>query len=208
MARNTGPKCRLCRRAAVKLFLKGTRCDTAKCAMERERQAPGPARQRRPRLTEFGLHQREVQRLKRHYGLLYRPFRRMYEEAARQPGNTGDHLLQMMERRLDNVVYRLRFGTSRDHARQSILHGHLTVNGRKVSVPSMQVKAGDVIAPGKRERSRKLVQDAYALRKDQPLASWLKVDEDPFQGTVLQLPGIQELQVAFEPRLVVEYMSR
>lgn len=208
MAKAVGPKCRVCRRNGVKLFLKGTRCETAKCPMEKEAQPPGMTKRRRPRLTEYGLHLREVQRVKKHYGLMYRQFRRYFEEAARQPGNTGDHLIQSLETRLDAVLYRLRLSTSRSHGRQLILHGHVLVNGKKVTIPSMPVKAGDVIEPGKTERSRKAFQEAYAMRKDVPLPSWLKVDEEPLRGTVLQLPGLGELQMAFEPRLVVEYMAR
>jgi small subunit ribosomal protein S4 len=198
----------MCRRAGVKLFLKGTRCETAKCAMEREALPPGPQRRRRPRLTEYGLHLREVQRCKRHYGVLYRQFLRNYNQAEREPGNTGDHLLQNLESRLDNVVYRMRFGSSRNHARQVIRHGHIRVNGKKVTIPSYQVKAGDVIEPAKREKSRKTIQAALEDRKDFALPSWIAVDEDAFKGTVLQSPGKDELQVPFESRLVVEYMAR
>ena len=208
MARNTDAKCRLCRRAGVKLFLKGNRCETAKCAMEKDPIPPGPMRQRRLRLTEYGLHLREVQRVKRHYGVLYKQFLRYYENAEKQKGNTGDQLLQILERRLDNVVYRLRFGSSRPHARQLILHGHLRLNGKKMTIPSVQVKAGDVIEVVKRKCSEKAIQEAYDTRKDYPLPSWLNVEEENMKGTVLQLPGTSERQVEFEPRLVVEYMAR
>ena len=208
MARNTGPKCRRCRRAGVKLFLKGARCESTKCAMERDPQPPGPIQRRRRRLTEYGTHLREVQRVKWHYGVLYKQFLRNYEEAERQLGNTGDLLLQREERRLDNVVYRLRFASSRPQARQIIIHGHIRLNGKKAVAPSAQVNAGDVIEPAGREKSGNVVKEAYELRKEQESPSWLKVEEDPFKGTVLQLPAKGEQQVAFEPRLVVEYMAR
>lgn len=204
-----GPKCRLCRRAGMKLFLKGTRCDTAKCPMEKEGRPPGQHGAKRLRLTDYGIHMREVQRAKRLYGVLHRQFARYYREAALQPGNTGDHLMQVLERRLDNVVYRLRFAMSRDHARQLILHGHFRVNGRKVRIPSAQVGAGDKIEPAAREKSRKIIQEAYAIRKVLDLPSWLKVTEEPtFVGTVVQLPTPVELQVPLESQLIVEYMGR
>src|SRR3990172_7833683 len=145
-----GPKCRLCRRAGMKLFLKGTRCDTAKCPMEKEGRPPGQHGAKRLRLTDFGIHLREVQRAKKTYGVLQRQFARYYAAAERQPGNTGDHLLQILERRLDNVVYRCRFALSRDHARQLVLHGHFRVNGRKTTVPSLLLDAGDVVEPAMR----------------------------------------------------------
>jgi small subunit ribosomal protein S4 len=199
----------MCRRAGVKLFLKGMRCETARCAMERDALPPGPIRQRRPRrLTEYGLHLREVQRVKRHYGVFYKQFLHYFEKAEGQEGDSGDLLLQMLERRLDNVVYRMRLGTSRNHARQLILHGHVRVNGRKVTVPSTQVRGGDIVEPGKRDKSRKALQEALESRKDMVLPSWLSVEEGTLKGTVVQLPGKDELQVAFEPRLVVEYMAR
>jgi len=209
VARLVGPKCRICRRVGVKLFLKGTRCDTAKCPMEKEARPPGQHGAKRVRMTDFGIHFREVQRAKRMYGVLQRQFARYYREAERQPGNTGDHLVQALERRIDNVVYRLRFALSRDHARQLILHGHFRVNGRKLAIPSALVEAGDVIETSKREKSRKQVKDAYAIRRTLDLPSWLKVTEEPnLQGLVVQLPTVRELQVPLESQLIVEYMSR
>lgn len=208
MARNTGAKCRLCRRAGMKLFLKGTRCDTAKCPMEKDGRPPGQHAEKRIRLTDFGIHAREVQRAKRMYGILQRQFTRYYDEAAARPGNTGEFLLQELERRLDNIVYRLRFGVSRDHSRQMVLHGHIRVNGKKVSIPSLSLKAGDVITPSKRERSQKIIKEAYALRKAMELPSWLKVSEEPLTGTVVNVPSVAELQVPVDAQLIVEYMSR
>jgi small subunit ribosomal protein S4 len=209
VARNIGPKCRVCRRVGVKLFLKGTRCDTAKCPMEKEARPPGQHGAKRVRMTDFGIHFREIQRAKKMYGVLQRQFARYYTEAERQPGNTGDHLVQGLERRLDNFVYRLRFGLSRDHARQLILHGHFRVNGKKVTIPSVLVEAGDVIEASKKEKSKKLVADAFAIRRVIEAPSWLKVTEEPaLSGLVVQLPTVRELQVPLESQLIVEYMSR
>lgn len=209
MARAIGPKCRVCRRVGVKLFLKGTRCDTAKCPMEKEGRPPGQHGAKRVRLTDYGNHFREVQRAKKMYGVLQRQFARYYREAERQPGNTGDHLVQALERRLDNVVYRLRLALSRDHARQLILHGHIRLNGRKTTIPSLLVDAGDLVEASKREKSRKIVADAFAIRRVIDAPSWLKVTEEPaLQGLVVQLPAVRELQVPLESQLIVEYMSR
>ena len=208
MARILGAKCRLCRRAGMKLFLKGTRCDTAKCPMEKDGKPPGQHADKRIRLTDFGIHAREVQRAKRMYGVLQRQFTRYYDEAAARPGNTGEFLLQELERRLDNVVYRLRFAVSRDHARQLVLHGHMRLNGKKVNVPSVAVHAGDNITIAKREKSQKIVKDAYALRKAMELPSWLKVSEEPLTGTVVNVPSVGELQVPIDAQLIVQYMSR
>jgi small subunit ribosomal protein S4 len=209
VARVLGPKCRICRRVGVKLFLKGTRCDSAKCPMEKEARPPGQHGAKRVRMTDYGIHFREVQRAKRMYGVLQRQFARYYREAEKQPGNTGDHLVQALERRLDNVVYRLRFSLSRDHGRQLILHGHFRVNGKKVTIPSSLVDAGDLIEAAKREKSQKQVKDSFAIRKVLELPSWLKVTEEPvLQGLVVQLPAVRELQVPLESQLIVEYMSR
>ena|SRR5438552_7748820 len=208
MARITGAKCRICRRLGTKLFLKGTRCDSAKCPIERENKPPGQHGAKRVRLTEYGIHLREVQRAKKLYGVMQRQFRRYYNEAIAKPGNTGDYLLQSLERRLDNVVYRLRMGASRSQARQMVLHGHIRVNGKKVSIPSFQVGAGDLIEPAKRERSQKIVKESMLLKKDVQIPSWLKLAEEQATGTVVTLPTAQELQVPVEAQLIVEYMSR
>ncbi|HLY07691.1 MAG TPA: 30S ribosomal protein S4 [Planctomycetota bacterium] len=208
MARIVGAKCRICRRLGTKLFLKGTRCDTPKCPIEKENKPPGVHGAKRIRLTEFGIHLREVQRAKKMYGVMQRQFRRYYDEAIAKPGNTGDYLVQILERRLDNVVYRLRMGASRSQARQLILHGHIRVNGKKVSIPSYQVDAGDVIEAAKREKSQKLVKESLLNKKDQEIPSWLKLAEEQATGTVVTLPTAQELQVPVESQLIVEFMSR
>ena len=208
MARITGAKCRVCRRLGTKLFLKGPRCDTPKCPIEKENKPPGVHGAKRIRLTEFGIHLREVQRAKKMYGVMQKQFRRYYDEAIAKPGNTGDYLIQILERRLDNVVYRLRMGASRPQARQLILHGHIRVNGRKVSIPSYQVEQGDVVEPSRKEKSRKIVKESMLLKKDQGVPSWLKLAEEQGVGTVVSLPTAQEVQVPVVSQLIVEYMSR
>ncbi len=208
MARITGAKCRICRRLGTKLFLKGNRCDGPKCPVAKESKPPGAHGAKRIRLTEYGIHLREVQRAKKMYGLMQRQFRRYYNEAIAKPGNTGDYLLQILERRLDNVVYRLRMGASRSQSRQLILHGHIRVNGKRVTIPSYQVGAGDVVEPVKRERSQKLVKEAMLLKKDVQIPSWLKLAEEQTTGTVVTLPTVGEIQVPVEAQLIVEYMSR
>ena len=208
MARIVGAKCRICRRLGTKLFLKGTRCDTPKCPIEKDNKPPGQHSGKRVRLTEYGVHLREVQRAKKMYGVMQRQFRRYFSEAVAKPGNSGEYLVQILERRLDNIVYRLRMGTSRAHARQLILHGHVRVNGKKVSIPSFLVSAGDVVEPSKREKSAKIIKESLAMKKDVNLPSWLKLLEEPPQGTVVTLPTASELQVPLESQLIVEYMSR
>lgn len=208
MARINGAKCRICRRLGTKLFLKGTRCDTPKCPIEKDNKPPGVHGAKRIRLTEYGIHLREVQRAKKMYGVMQRQFRRYYDEAMRQPGNTGDVLIQMLERRLDNVVYRLRMGASRAQARQIILHGHIRVNGKKVSIPSYLVDAGDVIEGSKKDKSQKIIKESLLGKKDQQIPSWLKLAEEQATGTVVTRPTAQEIQVPLETQLVVEFMSR
>ena len=208
MARITGAKCRICRRLGTKLFLKGVRCDTAKCPIEKENRPPGQHGAKRIRLTEFGIHLREVQRTKKMYGVMQRQFQRYYDEAIAKAGNTGEVLMQLMERRLDNVVYRLRMGLSRHHARQIILHGHVRVNGKKVSIPSYRVEAGDLVEPAKKERSQRIVKESIGMKKETDIPSWLKLSEGQMLGTVVSLPTPNELQVPVEAQLVVEYMSR
>ena len=208
MARINGAKCRICRRLGTKLFLKGNRCDTPKCPIEKENRPPGVHGAKRIRLTDYGVHLREVQRAKKMYGVMQRQFRRYYDVAMGMPGNTGDVLVQMLERRLDNVVYRLRMGTSRAHARQIILHGHIRVNGKRVSIPSFLVDAGDLIEPSRKDKSQKIVKESLLGKKDQQIPSWLKLAEEQATGSVVSLPTAQEIQVPLETQLVVEFMSR
>src|SRR6185503_11504994 len=158
MARYTGPVCRLCRRDGLKLFLKGTRCDTPKCAIERRENPPGMQQQRRGKLTDYGQHLREKQKVKHYYGILERQFKAYFARASRSKGNTGATLMSLLERRLDNVVHRLGFGLSRAQARQLVRHGHITVNGRRVDIPSYLLQPGDVIRVKNRVKSLSAIQ--------------------------------------------------
>jgi small subunit ribosomal protein S4 len=202
MARYTGPKCKKCRRYGMKL------CDKVKCATEKQRRTntPGMHGRRRRRMSEYGLHLQEVQRVKYRYGVLDKQFRRYYKEATRLEGNTGEQLLVLLESRLDNVVYRLGFAVSIPAARQMVVHGHVHINGRKMDIPSHLVKAGDEVAPAPREKSMRLVKDALAEVGGRGLPSWLALQEEPPQGTVVQTPNRDEVPIAVDG--VVEFMSR
>jgi small subunit ribosomal protein S4 len=192
----------------MKLFLKGVRCDTVKCAVDKRQKPPGQHGDKRMRLTDYGIHLRETQRAKKQYGLMARQFTRLFNEAVRLPGNTGEHVLVLLERRLDNVVYRLGFAPSRPQARQIIAHGHIRVNGRRSAVPSYWVKAGDVITPTPRDRSRKLVSESVAARKGGELPSWLARKEDPPEGRVVQIPSRSDIAVPLDEQLIVEFSAR
>ncbi|WP_026369831.1 30S ribosomal protein S4 [Kallotenue papyrolyticum] len=212
MARYRGPVCKLCRREGVKLMLKGERCFSPKCAIERRNYPPGQHGQafRRRQLSDFGVRQREKQKVRRIYGVLERQFRRYYGIAARTKGQTGATLLQLMERRLDNVVYRLGFADSRKQARQLVRHGHFTVNGRKTNIPSFIVKAGDEISVREGSRKRTYFKDLEAsgiLRKKQ-VPDWLSLDAGALSGRVLRLPDRSELDLAINEQLIVEFYSR
>ncbi len=208
MARYTGPVCRLCRRDGMKLFLKGTRCDTPKCAFERREGPPGQQQQRRGKLTDYGVHLREKQKVKHYYGVLERQFRRYFQLAARTKGNTGNALLVMLERRLDNVIHRLGFGQSRSQARQMIRHGHITVNGRRVDIPSYEVRAGDVIRVKNREKSLDLIRGALAdFNRDIP--DYLsRSDSQIPEGIVGRLPAADDVSLPVQTQLIVELCSR
>ena len=209
MAKLTGPKCRVCRRAGEKLFLKGLRCSTKKCPIERGIGVPGQHVKRRVRLTDYGRHLREVQRAKHLYGVLYRQFNRFYLEAVRMKGDSGDNLLNLLERRIDTVLMRLGFALSRAHARQLVVHGHIRINGRRVRSPSRIVNAGDSIDPVARAKSRKTLADTYSMAKEITTPpSWLRVEsEEPLKAVVTQLPKREDISVPFDPLAVVEYMS-
>lgn len=209
MARYTGPVCRLCRREGEKLFLKGEKCYTEKCPIDRRAYPPGQHGQgRRQRPTEYGIHLREKQKLRRIYGVLERQFERYYEEAARRRGVTGENLLVLLESRLDNIVYRLGFAPSRPAARQLVMHGHFTVNGHKVDIPSYQVKAGDVIAVRERSRNLPLIKESVEAAKSRGLPAWLDLDAEALSGTVKQLPTREEIDVQVQEHLIVEHYSR
>ncbi|MCL6501733.1 MAG: 30S ribosomal protein S4 [Pirellulales bacterium] len=208
MARITGPVCRLCRREGMKLFLKGSRCDTPKCAFERRDSVPGMHPYRRGKLTDYGLHLREKQKVKHYYGVLERQFRRYFAEAQRSKGNTGNTLMSLLERRLDNIVFRLGFATSRAHARQLVGHGHITVNGRKVDIPSYLVRAGDKIRVKNRAASLQAVQASLA-ENQRPLPDFLTREEAPIpQGEVVRLPDAADVSIPVQTQLIVELCSK
>ncbi len=209
MAKYTGPVCRLCRREGVKLFLKGTRCMSEKCAIERRSYAPGQHGQsRRARATEYGAQLREKQKLRRVYGMQERQFLKTYHIAVRRKGITGEHLLSLLERRLDNVVYRLGIASSRGQARQLVNHGHLLVNGRKVTIPSMTMNVGDSVEI--KEKSRQLVpiQTSLELSEGRGVPNWLEMDRNVFKGVVQALPTKQDIDVLVNEQVVVELYSR
>lgn len=211
MARYRGPVCKLCRREGQKLFLKGERCFTPKCAMERR---PYPAgmhgrrRQFRRRVSEYGTQLREKQKAKRIYGVFERQFRRYFEEAERRPGLTGLNLLKMLETRLDNVVYRLGLASSRAQARQLVRHGHFSVNGRKTNIPSYLVRPGDEIAARERSKEMAYFRDVVQRLGERPLPEWLSLDEETLSGRVLAFPSRDDVEIPLSEQLIVGYYSR
>jgi len=209
VARYTGPVCRVCRREGEKLFLKGDRCYSEKCAMEKRGQPPGQHGARRRRnLSEYGLQLREKQKVRRMYGVMERQFRRYYEEAARRQGVTGEILLQLLERRLDNVVFRMGFAASRAEARQMVNHGKFLVNDRPTDIPSFLVSEGDRIEvkPGSKGMPR--LQELQEVAAGRSIPGWLSVDWEQKRGTVLRLPERDEVDVPIEEHLIVEMYSR
>src|SRR5918995_6588317 len=202
MARYTGPVCRLCRRAGMKLFLKGTRCDTPKCGIERRDSPPGQQPQRRGKLTDYGQHLREKQKVKHYYGVLERQFRKYFDNAERGKGNTGDTLMTLLERRLDNIVHRLGFAQSRAQARQVIRHGHITVNGRKVDIPSYEVRIGDVIRVKNRAKSLDLVRGALAESTRDVPDFLSRSDSQIPEGIVARLPAVEDVSIPVQTQLI------
>jgi len=189
-------------------MLKGARCETAKCGLSRREYPPGMHAWRRSKFSAYGIQLREKQKLKRFYGILERQFRRYFAEADRQKGNTGENLLVALERRLDNVVYRLGMAASRQQARQWVTHGHFEVNGRRVTIPSYAVSPGDVIAPRRGEGTAKLVASAHKALRGRKVPSWLEVTEEPLQGRVVNLPSRDEVSVPIREQLIVELCSK
>ncbi|MFA5794109.1 MAG: 30S ribosomal protein S4 [Candidatus Brocadiia bacterium] len=208
MARIIGPKCRKCRSAGEKMFYKGTRCTTVRCTMERNPQRPGQHGAKRQRLTDYGIHLREKQKLKKIYGLTDRAFRNYFLEAQRMTGNTGENMLIMMETRLDNVVASCGWAASRPQGRQLICHRHVAVNGRIVNIPSYRVEAGDLITVYKRAKSQTLVKAYVAETKKDVLPNWVKLTPDPLQIQIVQLPKREDITVPINEQLVVEFATR
>lgn len=209
MARYTGPVCKLCRREGTKLFLKGERCLTPKCSVERRTYAPGQHGQRRARKqSEYGLQLREKQKARRIYGVLERQFRKHYTEAERRGGATGTNLLQLLETRLDNVVYRMGFADSRAQARQIVRHGHFNVNGRRTDIPSFIVKPGDVVVVREGSRKREYFQMVAQLLTRRNVPSWLALDAANMSGRVVTLPESDQVDSKINAQLIVEFYSR
>ena len=206
MARPLGPKCKLCRREGMKLFLKGERCLTEKCAVERRSYPPGEHGRGRIKQSEYLLQLREKQKARRYYGLLEKQFSNYYNKAAKRSGITGEELLRMLETRLDNVVYRLGFAASRAQARQIIRHGHFQVNGRRVNIPSFQVKPDDVVALKPGSPVEQVVRDATDLTAS--VSPWLQADHDNLTGKVLKLPDRSDIDTPVQEQLIVELYSK
>jgi small subunit ribosomal protein S4 len=209
MARYLGAVCRLCRREGMKLFLKGERCYSDKCAIEKRNVPPGQhGRARKAKMVGYGIQLREKQKVKRTYGILENQFRRYFEAADRQKGITGQLLLQMLERRLDNVVYRLGFATSRPQARQLVRHGHFTVNGKKVDIPSFQVRQGDMVAVRSTSATNVTIQHATEEVKGRGVPEWLLLDAGTLSGRISQLPTREQINLPVEEQLIVELYSK
>jgi small subunit ribosomal protein S4 len=190
------------------LYLKGNRCFTGKCAVKRRETPPGMHNWRRGRRSEYSVRLREKQKVKRWYGVLDRQFERYFDLAERQKGNTGQNLLTILERRLDSVLYWMGFAQSRAHARQVIRHGHVTVNGRKLDIPSALVKAGDTVTPAERESSKKIFAESLELTKTRVVPSWLEVQHDPAEGRVVELPKREDVPFEVNELFVVEVQKR
>lgn len=208
MARYTGADCRLCRREGAKLFLKGDRCYTDKCAMERRAYAPGEAGRKRVKENEYLLQLREKQKTKRIYGVLEKQFRAYYDIASRKQGVTGESLLTILESRLDNVVYRLGFAKSRAEARQQVRHGHIHVNGRRVDIPSFRVRPGDLISVAPKAKEMLVIKSALISNERVQVPAWLEVDIEKLQGSVLSLPQRDQIDLDIREQLIVELYSK
>lgn len=208
MARYIGAKCRLCRREGEKLFLKGEKCFTSKCAMESRAFPPGQHGQRRGRLSDYATQLREKQKMRRVYGILEKQFRLYYKMADNKKGSTGENLLQLLESRLDNVAYRMGFGVSRSEARQLVRHNAITVNGAKVNIPSYQVKANDVIAIREAGKNQLRIKAALELAAQHGFSDWVDVDVTKMQGTYKHVPERSELPAEINEHLIVELYSK
>jgi small subunit ribosomal protein S4 len=208
VARNLGPVCRLCRREGLKLFLKGERCYSDKCAIERRNYPPGAHGQARTRFSEFAIRLREKQKVKRIYGLLERQFSHYFELAERMPGITGENLLMLLERRLDQVAYRLGFSSSLAQARQLVRHGHLEVDGRVVTIPSFLLEVNQTVSITEKSRQKKVVVEAIELAQRRGVPPWMSLEREQFRGTLKALPTRADLTMPISEKLIVEHYSR
>ncbi|MBR6755952.1 MAG: 30S ribosomal protein S4 [Peptococcaceae bacterium] len=208
MARYTGPVCRLCRREGVKLFLKGERCYSDKCAIEKRNYAPGQHGQRRSKQSEYGLQLREKQKARRIYGVLEGQFETYFDKAERKKGVTGENLLVLLESRFDNIVYRAGFADSRNQARQFVRHNHFTVNGKKANIPSMELKVGDVIQLKEKSKDSALIKAIVDNMGSKTAPAWLTVDTDNLTATVDRLPSKEDIDIPVEEQMIVELYSK
>ena len=206
MARYTDANCRLCRREGQKLFLKGERCYSAKCAIEKRNYAPGQHGQNRKKISDYGTQLREKQKTKRFYGMQEKQFRNLFDKAERRQGKTGDNLLILLETRLDNAVYRLGFASSRKEARQLVVHGHFTVNGKKATAPAMELKAGDVIKVKEKSTNSPKFKEIKEMSITVP--SWLTVDVEKLEGKVVAMPRREDIDTPVAEHLIVELYSK
>ncbi len=208
MARYTDAVCKMCRREGAKLFLKGERCYSDKCSVTRRAYAPGQHGQSRKKVSEYGLQLREKQKARRYYGVLEKQFAGYYEDAIRMPGLTGENLLRLCESRLDNIVYRLGLASSRAEARQLVVHGHYNVNGKKVDVPSYQVKEGDVISVSEKTKSSDKMKAIIETCGARPIPVWLDLNKETLEAKVVRMPNREDIDVDIQELLIVEYYSK
>ncbi len=208
MARYTGPVCRICRRAGEKLMLKGERCEGPKCGIERRNQPPGQRSPRRRKVSDYGVQVKEKQKVRKSYGVLERQFRKMFREANRRPGATGENLLLMLELRFDNVVYRLGIAESRAQARQLVRHGHITLNGRRADIPSIELKVGDKIGWTERGHKSKFFEMARTWQGSRNVPGWLNLDHTQLEGELTALPAREDIDLRIDENAIVEYYSR
>ena len=209
MARAIGPACKLCRREGLKLFLKGQKCMTDKCIFNKRKNPPGPPAKRKPKMSGYATQLREKQKVKRVYGLLERPFRNYFESASRQRGITGENLLILLERRLDNSLYRMGVASSRAQARNFITHGHIRVNDRRVDIPSFKVSIGDVIGLGEKPKTNKVIAENVEMSKNAGLiADWMELGEDGKSAKVVKLPSRENVDIPIKENVIVELYSK
>jgi small subunit ribosomal protein S4 len=208
VARNLGPVCRLCRREGLKLFLKGERCYSDKCAIERRNYPPGAHGQARTRFSEFAIRLREKQKVKRVYRLLEKQFAHYFEVAERMPGITGESLLVLLERRLDNVIYRLGFASSLSQARQLVRHGHFEINGKKVTIPSYLVATGEMVSITEKSRTKKVIVEALEMAQRRGVPPWIALEREQFRGSLRSYPARTDLTMPISEKLIVEHYSR
>lgn len=208
MARYTGAVCRLCRREGQKLFLKGERCHTDKCAIARRSYAPGQHGQGRKKVSEYGLQLRAKQMTRRYYGVLEGQFRHYYELAEKREGKTGEALLSILESRLDNVVYRLGWASSRAEARQLVVHGHFTINGKRVDIPSYLTKPGEIVAIAEKSRNSEKIKAVVEANSAHPIPKWLEINREAMEAKIVAVPTREDIDLAVEETLIVELYSK